>query len=214
MAVDSKKITPDTQAQETAFEVNEFYRDNYRRVMKMLSFMVVVCAILSSVLAWISYDRKQPPYYASITTGEVIPMHSLSEPVVTTDFVLRWSELATRQVYNLDFATYQQQLAKVQPLFTPNGWEKLLMAFKSSGLLDELVGSRLVISSVVTGPPVILARSVMDGRFTWRIQMRLLITYTSASETRQSEAIVTMAVQRVSTLDAAQGIQIIDFDVK
>lgn len=211
MAIDPKKLS--TQAQETAFEVNDFYRNNYRRTMKILLFMVMVCAVLSAVLAWMSYDKKQPPYYASMTTGKIVEMHALSEPVVTNDFVLQWSELAARLVYNLGFATYQQQLAKIEPYFTSDGWTKMMTALKTSGLLDNLVDNRLVISSVVTGPPVILARMVIDGRFTWRIQMRLLVTYTSASETRQNTFLITMNVQRVPTLNTPQGIQIINFEV-
>lgn len=200
-----------TESQDLAFQLNDFYRNNYRRTMKWLSFMVVVCAILSVILAWISFDKKQPPYYAAMTTGEVVPMHALSEPVVTSDFILQWSALTTRSIYNLDFSKYQQQLDEVKSRFTADGWLKMNAALKQSGLLTELVNSHLIITSVVSGTPVILERMIVNGRFTWQVQMRLLVTYTSASAKRQNELVITMNIQRVPTLNAPQGIQIIDF---
>ena len=200
-----------TQLQENEFTLNEFYRDNYRRTMKWLSIMVIVCAVLVVILAWMNYGRKQPAYYAAMTTGEVIPMHSLSEPVVTSNFIIQWSELVARRIYNLNFSTYQQQLAQAQDRFTPQGWEKMNEALKSSGLISTLVDNRLIISSVVSGPPVIVGRMVINGRFTWRVQMKLLVSYESASETKQNQLLITMNVQRIPTLDSAQGIQISDF---
>lgn len=201
----------DTESQDITFELNNFYRDNYRRMMKILATMIVICAILASVLVWMTYDKKQPLYYAAMTTGEVIPMHALSEPVVTSDFIIQWSSLTARLIYNLDFAKYQQQLDQVKERFTPNGWEKMMGALKSSGLIQQMLDSKLIISSVISGPPVILSRLIIHGRYTWSVQMPMLITYTSASESTQRRIVVTMNVQRVSTLDAANGIQIIDF---
>ncbi|PIZ04166.1 MAG: type IV secretion protein IcmL [Gammaproteobacteria bacterium CG_4_10_14_0_8_um_filter_38_16] len=200
-----------TDSQELALQLNKFYRDAYRRTMKWLVFLVVICAILSCVLAWMTYDRKQPLYYAAATNGDVVPMHSLSEPVITSSFIVRWSALTTRLIYNLSFSRYQKQLAQVKPRFTTEGWAKMMSALKASGFLSELVDKRLIISSVVSGPPVILARMIVHGRFTWRVQLPLLVTYTSASTSSQRNIVITIDVQRVPTLNASQGIQIINF---
>lgn len=201
----------ETESQEIAFQLNELYRDEYRSTMQWLTTMTVVCAILASILVWMSFDRKQPDYYAAMTTGEVIRMHALSEPVVTNAFIIQWSALTARSIYNLNFSSYQQQLAEIQDRFTPEGWAKMMGALKSSGIIDDLVGSRLIISSVVSGPPVVLSPLSLHGRYTWPVQMKLLVTYTSASQQVQRNIIVTMDVQRVPTLDASQGIQIINF---
>ena len=198
-----------TQSQENEFQINDFYRIGYRRTMKWLVFLSIVCAVLTIILTWMVYDQKQPLYYAAVTTGEVVPMHALSEPIVTNDFIIRWSALAVRRIYNLSFDSYEQQLNAAKGEFTPEGWDRMTAAMK--GLISQLSGSHLVISSVVEGSPVILSRLIIGGRYTWRVQMKLLVTYTSANEQRQQNMIITMNVQRVSTLDVPQGIQIIDF---
>lgn len=203
-----------TESQDLLFQLNGFYRDSYRRTMGLLSAMIFICALLAGVLVWMSFDKKQPAYYASLTTGEVVPMHPLSEPVLTNDFIDQWAALTARSIYNLNFSSYQQQLAALQPRFSEEGWAKLMGALTSSGMIKQIVGSRLIISSVVSGPPVVISEVILHGRFTWRIQMLVLVTYTSASEQTQRTLVVTMDVQRVPTLDVAQGIQIIDFSAR
>ncbi len=202
-----------TQSQDNEFQLNNFYRDSYRRTMKWLSLMVVICAILALILAWITYDQKKPSYYAAITTGQVVPIHPMSEPIVTAQFIESWSARTTGLIYNnLNFATVQQQLNQARDRFTPEGWIKLNDAMK--GLVSQIVGSKLITSSVVSGPPVIVARMIIDGRYTWRVQMRLLVTFTSASASSQRQILVTMNVQRIPTLEASQGIAVTDFTAK
>jgi len=52
---------------------------------------------------------------------------------------------------------------------------------------------------------------VINGRYTWRVQMPILVKFTGASGETQRHFVVTMNVQRTNTLDTAQGIRIIDF---
>ncbi len=48
------------RSQELDFQLNAFYRDRYRQIMKWASALAVICAMLSAVLAWMAYDKKQP----------------------------------------------------------------------------------------------------------------------------------------------------------
>ena len=66
-------------------------------------------------------------------------------------------------------------------------------------------------SAVISSPPVITGQMIIHGRMTWRVQMRLLVTFTSANQQRQEHLTTTMNVRRVATLNVAQGIQISDF---
>lgn len=201
------------EAQELLLRVNKFYRDHYHRVMQLLTIFVVVGVALAAVLAWMSFDRKQPPYYASVISGKVMPLHSLSEPVVSQQFILEWSALTARLVYNLSFATYQSQLEQIRNRFTDDGWNKLMSALQSSGFINNLVNNHLQVNSIVTGTPLIVhPYPVLEhGRVTWLVQMKILVTYQSASATQHQHLVVTMKIQRVPTLDAPQGIQVVDF---
>src|SRR3989338_9858408 len=104
--------------------------------MKWLSLLAVVGIVLTVLLVWMVYDRKQPEYFAAVTTGEVVPMHALSEPVVTNQFIEQWSALTARLIYNLNFSTYQQQLDQIKGRFTSDGWNSMMNALTHSGLID------------------------------------------------------------------------------
>ncbi|MCB1827966.1 MAG: type IVB secretion system apparatus protein IcmL/DotI, partial [Coxiellaceae bacterium] len=192
-------------------ERNLLYRDHYRRTVKSIITMAIVGGILAVILAGLIIETPQPKYYATTTSGEVVPMHSLSEPVITNDYLLQWSSLATRTAFNIDFVNYAKQLVKAKADFTPSGWGEFMKAMNNSGLLDAVKSKKLEMSAVVSGAPVILSTAVIHGRFTWRVQLPILVTFTSASATSQSSWIVTMNVERISTLDAYKGIQINDF---
>jgi intracellular multiplication protein IcmL len=144
----------------------------------------------------------------------VTPLHSLSEPVLTSQYILEWASLAARKAFNLDFVHYEDQLAEAKPYFTPDGWDKFEAALKSSGLLESVTGKKLVMSAIVSGTPVVLNRAVIHGRFTWTMQLPVLVSFTSSSENRKEPLIITMNVQRVPSLEAPQGIQISDFQAR
>ncbi len=196
-----------------SMQKNNQYRDKYRRTLGLLLAMAAVCVTLTMILTYLSVSTKKPKYFATTTAGVVIPMHSLSEPVVTSKYLLQWAALATRTAYNLSFVGYQDQLKKAEPFFTPNAWQQFLTALKGSdGLLKTVESRKLQMSAVVSGAPVILNSGEVHGRFTWRIQLPLLVTFTSANETTKTKLLVTMNISRVPVLSAPKGIQISDFE--
>lgn len=197
--------------QELAFRKNELYRNSYRRTMRWIVRLLFITLILSATLFWMTIRRPQPMYYAAVTNGQVLQMHPLSEPVITNKFIVSWAALTARRIFNISFVNYQDKLNEVRGRFTPGGWQEMQNALQSSGLIQNMTSNKLIVSSVVSGSPVILSRMIVNGRFTWRIQMQLLVKYTSASEESHERLVVTMTIERIPTLDSAQGIQINDF---
>jgi len=195
-------------------ERNLLYRDHYRRTIKSIIVMSTSAGILAVILAGLIITTPQPKYYATTTAGQVVPMHSLSEPVVTNDYLLQWASLATRTAFNINFVNYNAQIDKAKSDFTPDGWSKFMDAMSKSGLLKTVESKKLQMNAIVAGTPVIISTAVIHGRFTWRVQLPILVTFTSASATSKSHWMVTMNIQRISTLDAYKGIQINDFSAR
>lgn len=198
---------------EERYQKNSLYQDHYRMALGGTIFMGILCACLTALFIMMVFTEAQPKYYATTTTGEVIPLQPLSEPVVTHTYLLQWASLATRAAYNLDFTNYKSQLQAASPYFTPDGFQKLQQAFTSSGLLDTLVQKKLIMTAIVSGDPVIIRDFVLYGRHNWTVQLPLLVSFESASEHQRVHALVTMRIQRVPVLDAEKGIQISDFMV-
>jgi intracellular multiplication protein IcmL len=61
---------------------------------------------------------------------------------------------------------------------------------------------------VATRAPIILEKGMLSGRYSWRVQMPILVTYQSASEFTQQNIVVTMLITRISTIESPRGIGI------
>jgi len=190
------------------------YRDNYRKLLRYLLGLSVIAAVLSALLVVELMSRGEPAYYATTTTGRIVSLNSLSEPIVTSDYITQWASLATRSILNLHFDNYQNDLQQASGYFTPNGWASFQDALKKSGMLDTITGDKLDASAIVNGSPVILDREVLHGNYTWRIQLPVLVTYTSASASQQANFMVTMNVERVPVETLATGIAISDISAQ
>lgn len=191
-----------------------FYRNSYRKALGGAMLLSLSAAVLAAILVMMSWREPQPDYYASTTNGVVVPLHSLSQPVLTSQYILEWASLAARKAFNLDFVHYEDQMNEAKPYFTQDGWDKFQEALKSSGLLDTVISKKVVMSAIVSGTPVVLSRALIHGRFTWTMQLPILVSFTSSSEIQKRQFIITMNVQRVPSLDAPQGVQISDFEAR
>ncbi len=201
------------EEQELQYTHNELYRDHYRIALGAAMLMSIVCALLVVIFAMISLYPSDPKYYATTTTGVIVPLHPLSEPVVTQSYLLQWASLSAQMSYNLSFSNSDAQIQALSPYFTPDGFNKYKAALHSSGLLDSVINKKLIMSAVVSGDPVIVREFIESGRHNWVVQLPMLVTFQSASDTRYIHAVVTMRIQRVPVLSAENGIQISNFQV-
>lgn len=187
---------------------NNFYRDGYRRVLVILLIMVVINVVLLGLLGYMLTHRPEPQYFATTSDGKVIPMHALSEPLVTSAELLQWATVAATSANTYDFVNYRKALQDASEYFTPTGWREFQNALKSSNNLDTVISKKLAVSAVATGAPIILDRGLINGTYKWKVQLPLLITYESASTNISQPVVVTMLITRVSTLDTPKGIAI------
>lgn len=201
-----------SMSQKVEQQKNYLYRDSYRWVLATLVVMIALSAVLAGAVSYMAIFRDQPKYYASMTTGQVVPLRALDEPVVTNQYVLEWASLATRKAFNLDFVNYKKQLEDASVYFTSSGWKAFLKALDDSGLLPIVQEKKLLMNAIASGSPVILYNGIVNGRYTWRMQLPLLVTFGSASEQRQVSLVISLIVSRVSVLDTSQGILVTGFE--
>lgn len=190
---------------------NDFYRDNYRKVVGMLLFSVLIMVVLVGGLIYIITNPPLPRYFATTIDGRISPLVPLDQPNIAPTALLQWANTAAVSAYTYNFVNYQQALQEAQNYFTPDGWAAFMEALSSSNNLTAVKAKKLVVSAVATGAPVILQQGMLSGVYAWRIQMPMLVTYQSASQFSRQSILVTMLVTRVSTLNSPQGIGIAQF---
>ncbi len=190
---------------------NDFYRDNYRKVVGMLLFSVLIMTILAGGLIYLVANPPQPRYFATTIDGRISPLVPLDQPNIAPSALLQWANTAAISAYTYNFVNYRQALQEAQNYFTPDGWSAFMEALNSSNNLTAVIAKKLVVSAVATGAPIILQQGILSGIYAWRVQMPMLVTYQSASQFSRQSIIVTMLITRVSTLNSPQGIGIAQF---
>jgi intracellular multiplication protein IcmL len=201
----------DEEALEKVISRNNFYRDNYRRVVLGLLVLVAINAGLIAVVAYQLTHRPEPKYFATTKDGRIIRLHPLTAPVLAQEAVSQYAVRGVLKAYSFNFAHYKQDLEQASRYFSSQGWQKFKSSLKEAGMLDLVINKRLVANAVTTGAPTLLKKGVINGRYTWQFQIPILVTYESASETLRQALTVTVMIQRVSIINHPKQIAVTQF---
>ncbi|STX50632.1 protein IcmL (DotI) [Legionella busanensis] len=192
---------------------NEFYRDGQRKMVLGLLISLLTNFALGCMLAYLLTHPPAPKYFATSINGRITPIFPLNEPNQSDSAVLQWANQAAIAAFTYNFVNYRDELQAASGFFTADGWQQFLVALQQSNNLDAVKAKKLIVSAVATRAPIILQKGLLNGRYSWRVQMPLLVTYQSASEFSQQNNVVTMLITRVSTLNSPRGIGIAQFVV-
>ncbi|KTD13333.1 type IVB secretion system apparatus protein IcmL/DotI [Legionella jamestowniensis] len=192
---------------------NTFYRDGQRKIMVALLISILVNCILGSLAFYLLTHPPAPKYFATSINGRITPLFPLNEPNQSDSAVLQWANQAAIAAFTYNFVNYREELQASSGFFTSEGWTQFLNALQESNNLDAVKAKKLIVSAVATRAPIILQKGILNGRYSWRVQMPILVTYQSASEFSQQNNVVTMLITRVSTLNSPRGIGISQFVV-
>jgi intracellular multiplication protein IcmL len=192
---------------------NSFYRDGQRKIMIVLLLSILSNFILAAILTYIITHPPEPKYFATSINGRITPLFALNEPNQSDSAVLQWANQAAIAAFSYNFVNYRTELQASSGFFTAEGWDQFLRALQESNNLVAVKTKKLIVSAVATRAPVILQKGILNGRYSWRVQMPVLVTYQSASEFTQQNNVVTMLITRVSTLNSPRGIGIAQFVV-
>lgn len=192
---------------------NDFYRDGQRKIVMVLLLSILANLILAGMLIYIITHPPAPKYFATSINGRITPLYPLNEPNQSDSAVLQWANQAAIAAFTYNFVNYRSELQAASGFFTADGWTQFLSALQDSNNLEAVKVKKLIVSAVATRAPIILQKGILNSRYSWRVQMPILVTYQSASEFSQQNNVVTMLITRVSTLNSPRGIGISQFIV-
>lgn len=181
---------------------NEFYRDNFRRLVWLLFVSIALNIGLGVGLIYTGSKTPGNYFFATTDVGQLIPLYPTVQPVVSNATVISWVSNTVPQIYQLDFINYRSQLNQMESYFTPAGWNSFVTAF--SPQLKNLVTQQLVMSATPTDVPVITGSAVFGGVYKWQVQMPLVINLQQGSTQTTQKVILTIVVDRVNNVSAHQ----------
>lgn len=187
---------------------NQFYQDRGFFMCILFFILIVMNMVLGVGLFYRLAHPAKPQYFAATADGRVFNAHPLSDPFFDSDHVVQWSANAISKVFALDFAHWRQQLTDASADFTTQGWHYFIDSVKKNNNLATLKQFKMVSSAKVTGAPQVIRKGVVNGRYTWMIQVPVSITYSSASKDINQTAMVVMKVQRMNVVKYPQRIAI------
>lgn len=134
----------------------------------------------------------------------------LRKPVITTAALLDWAREAAVMCYNYDFFNAKAQIAKnISLYFTHEGGNMFRKAIASE--LKTVEAKSIIVTAVARGMPILLQQGYLLGRWIWKVQVPLDVSYQSASEVKGQNILVTMMIVNVPTTDNPKAIEITQF---
>jgi intracellular multiplication protein IcmL len=153
-------------------------------------FLLSVSIFLSSGIV-VAQNFPDKPSHEKIANAS-------TKPVNEEISVLVWANKAAVSAYSYNFLNYKQQLDIASQYFTPEGWKQFKAALVASKNLEAVVKKKLVVSAVAAGSPIITHQGMENGKYTWYVQMPLLVTWQSANAQTQSNLIINMGIIKTS----------------
>lgn len=176
---------------------NAFYHDSYAQavIAVLLVFLLDIFLLIAVVYKY--FHPPAPQYFPTNPQYQLIKWHPLSDPVFSNSEVLQWTADAVKKAFNLDFMHWRAQLQDASYNFTSNGWGWFIDSLKRSGNLKTLVKLQMVSNATITGAPSKQKTAVLNGRYTWVIELPLMVSYINMNKTINMPWKVTVVVQRV-----------------
>jgi intracellular multiplication protein IcmL len=156
----------------------------------------------------IAVHQPENRYFATTEDGRLVPMVALNEPNLSTPALMSWVAQASTEVMTFGFNDYRRRLQEASRNFTRRGWESFTQALQKSRIIEMVEANQQVITSAPQGAPILEWEGLAGGRYQWRIQLPLILTYQSGARTKSDNLLVTVVVVRVPRLESPNGVGI------
>lgn len=188
---------------------NEFYRDGYRSLLRLTFIQgLVVLGLIGCMYFVIAVHQPENRYFATTEDGRLVPMVALNEPNLSTPALMSWVAQASTEVMTFGFNDYRRRLQESSRNFTKRGWESFTQALQRSRIIEMVEANQQVITAAPQGAPILEWEGLAGGRYQWRIQLPLVLTYQSGARTKSDNLLVTVVVVRVPRLESPNGVGI------
>ena len=195
--------------------VSKRNKDLEKRAFRATSSVTALSAALAVSLIgnmYLGTNKPQPQYFAQDnTTGTLTPILALSQPISSRASILQHATDAIGALNNIDFLNYKGQLMASSHFFTKNAWERYLGELQRSGTLELIQKRNLVMTGVVTEPPVVVGEGTIFDSLYWDLQVPYRVRYVSQGYNESVDYIAKIKVVRVRTTDNPKGIAIAQF---
>jgi intracellular multiplication protein IcmL len=183
----------------------------FRTVIALTFFLIGVMVIIF----WRLQHPEEPRYFqVSVEQGkeQLVSLESFDGRILSRQTLLLWVQEIVGSIYTFNAITYQKTFDSVLTNnFTSDGASAFRQVLNNSQLLEQVTTQQLNLTGVVSGQPVILEQGLLLGKYSWKVQMPVLLTFESANQITTKNIIVTVLIVNVPTRTSPQAVAIQNF---
>jgi intracellular multiplication protein IcmL len=161
-----------------------------------VTLVLSLFANLALIFAFNSYPKTTFLWTKDVkAVCEAVP---LTEPNISQALLADFANRAAVSVHTYSYINWRESLTyATQEYFTPVGGRTFLDAFAASRILREVQRSYYVVSAVSSGVPVVEKSGVENGRYFWKVQVPITITYRQNSDYKGEDRIIEVTLVRI-----------------
>lgn len=204
-----KPDSADTSALGQVVMRNEYYRDGYRKALRIAVVQsFIILGLIGAMFFVIHVHQPENRFFATTEDGRLIPMVPLNNPNLSDPALLSWVAQASTEVMTFGFNDYRRRLQEASRNFTSRGWESFTGALQNARIIESIQANSQVITAAPRGAPVIQQKGIVNQQYQWVVQIPMVLTYQSGARTRSDNWLVTLVVVRVPRLESPNGVGI------
>lgn len=196
-------------AAESALSRHETYQTGFKRMVYAVIAMAMVSTTSVGLAWWGLSSKPEPRYFATREDGGILPLTAVSQPMLSDSQISNFAVEAITRAMTMSFSNYRNDLAEASEYFVrPDGWNNYLTALQESGSLEFVQNRRLVSTAVANGATIVRSGVDSSGYYTWLVQVPMVVTYESSSETSKSNILAEILISRMPTWQMPRGVGI------
>lgn len=176
--------------------------------MKFSKLMILVVSI--AVMSNVTFAAKTKKSKKALTCEEQWQT-DMRKPGMSLAQISVWSNEAVAQLFSFDYVNFRKQLQMAQSYFTPKAWESVQSQLQKMGTLEKVQKDKLVVAAVAVATPVVLQQGVFLERYSWKVQLPMLVMYYGKKKVEKSVIVTTLFITRSDKNIGKRGIAIADF---
>lgn len=192
-------------------ESRQFYRDGYRKLLRIVWFQSVANGFLLVLIGLVIYAalHVKPLIEAVSPSMQVQPVIPLTAPYVSSAGASAWATKALEDTMNISFSEWQQDLSDASKYYQPDAFKQLIAGLKSSGILQKIVDQRLNTVLMPVSAAYVLKSGKINGIPAWIVRGKFELTFEGATGNESTQTLnAQIILQRAPILQHPSGLVI------
>lgn len=189
---------------------NEFYRDGFRNLIRIVILQcVVIIGLILALTVYMTTSKPSDRYFATTVDGRILQLVSLDQPNMNTSALMSWATKAVSETMTFGYHDYQRRLQEASRYFTRRGWESFANALQRAKIIESIQANSQVVVAEPRSAPTLQNQGVINGKYRWLLRLPIRVTYKSGStQARVDNMMVSLVIERVSSLENPAGVGI------